>query len=345
MEQELFKKYIPMESSLLEYGFQKEEDFYQYRTNLDDLAFSITIIVSLSGNVKVQVWDQEWNDEYFGFRQEHAGGEFSGTVRNKVENLLMDIRSHCFMMRPFIGNQANRITKLLFEKYQDVPSFEWEDYPGFGVFKNQESKKWYAIIMNIDRSKLNAGTGEFEIVNVKIEDKKIPDLVLKEGIYPAYHMNKKYWISIALDDSLEDEEIMKYIEESYQYTILNSPKKSKGEWIIPANPKYYDVEANFTEGSIQSWKQSSNIQAGDIIYIYIGAPVSSIRFQCLVLKTDIPFSYKDSNVQMKKLIEVKVLKKYERGICTFQTLKKYGVNAVRGPRYMPKELSEFLSKQ
>ena len=40
-----------------------------------------------------------------------------------------------------------------------------------------------------------------------------------EGIYEAYHMNKKSWVSIVLNDTVSDEIIIKLIDNSY--SLLN----------------------------------------------------------------------------------------------------------------------------
>ena len=45
--------------------------------------------------------------------------------------------------------------------------------------------------------------------------------------YKAYHMNKKKWISIILDETLSDEDIFKYIDESYQLTQTIHTKTKK----------------------------------------------------------------------------------------------------------------------
>lgn len=38
-----------------------------------------------------------------------------------------------------------------------------------------------------------------EIVNLKCEPDLIPNLIRESGIYPAYHMNKKHWISVDIE--------------------------------------------------------------------------------------------------------------------------------------------------
>ena len=41
------------------------------------------------------------------------------------------------------------------------------------------------------------------------------------------------------------------------------------EWIIPCNLKYYDVVGAFGKFDRLNWKQSTNIEVGDIVYVYI----------------------------------------------------------------------------
>ena len=39
-----------------------------------------------------------------------------------------------------------------------------------------------------------------------------------DAVLPAYHMNKKHWITIVIDGSMEDKEIKRFIAESYDLT-------------------------------------------------------------------------------------------------------------------------------
>ena len=59
-----------------------------------------------------------------------------------------------------------------------------------------------------------AETGE--IINVKVEPNELAELLELRGYYPAYHMSKKSWTSIILDDTLPDEEIRARLRESYR---------------------------------------------------------------------------------------------------------------------------------
>ena len=98
--------------------------------------------------------------------------------------------------------------------------------------------------MNIDKSKiLQTETGEVEVLNIKLDDNVSKALQIK-GVYSPYHSSKKNWVSIILDNTLSDEKIMELVDLSYDISNI------KGEWIIPANPKYYDIINAFSEKNV-----------------------------------------------------------------------------------------------
>ncbi len=72
--------------------------------------------------------------------------------------------------------------------------------------------------MNININKIDKGNKEVEILNVKLDEKEISTLLSQKGFYKAYHMNKKNWLTILLDDTIEDIKIMKLIEKSHRFT-------------------------------------------------------------------------------------------------------------------------------
>ena len=101
--------------------------------------------------------------------------------------------------------------------YQVKLEFLWEKYPDYGVFRNPISKKWFGIIMNVDWNKLDAEKqGEIEILNIRVGD--VSSYLENKGVYEAYYMSKKYWISVILNDTISDEELLDWISISYQST-------------------------------------------------------------------------------------------------------------------------------
>ena len=184
--------------------------------------------------------------------------------------------------------------------------------------------------MNIFSNKLNKEIGEIEIVNIKLNEDKIMNLLKKEGFYKAYHMNKKDWISIILNDTIEDKEIFSLIDESYE--IINDNE----EWIVPANPKYYDILNCFNNTNEIIWKQSSNIHINDIIYLYVAAPYSKIMYKCRAVEVNIPYSYKDSNIKINSIMRLKLIEDLKEENYSFEYLNRLGIKSIRGPRKIKK---------
>jgi predicted DNA-binding protein (MmcQ/YjbR family) len=56
------------------------------------------------------------------------------------------------------------------------------------------------------------------VLNVKLKPEEIRQLIGIEGYELAYHMNKKYWLSILLDETRNDKEILSSIRKSYSLT-------------------------------------------------------------------------------------------------------------------------------
>lgn len=219
IEEEIFKKSKISEEKLMEFGFGKQDNKYIYSKNILDNKFRIDIYVQ-KGNIAGKVFDNNINEEYTNFRINSIKGDFVGKVREQFINLLNDIKEKCTINSPFIFEQSNRIAKYIKENYNDDPIFKWDKFPGYAIFKNDDTNKWYGIIMNLDKSKLDKKThSEVEIIDIKLNPDKIQKLIDYKGFFPAYHMNKTNWICILLDDTIKDEEVMSLIDESYKYSL------------------------------------------------------------------------------------------------------------------------------
>lgn len=236
------------------------------------------------------------------------------------------------------------------KKYQCTPDYPWKGSPEHAVFRHADNKKWYGLVVDIPRSRLGlSGEARVDVLNVKVKDAFFADvLVQREGYFPGYHMNHRNWISILLDGTVPFEEICGMLDDSYLATASKQRKQKvrpPKEWLIPANPKYYDIVHAFDDADIIDWKQSSAMKAGDTVYLYVGAPVSAILYKCRVTEADIPYSYQDENLTIQTAMKLKLLKRYEPERFPFESLKKeYGIYAVRGPRGIPNSLSAALRR-
>ena len=85
------------------------------------------------------------------------------------------------------------------------------------VYNVKENGKWYALMMEIPFSKLGITSDEIALtLNVKIPPEEKEILLQEEGVFEAYHMNKKHWISIALNVCKDEAFIKRCIENSYK---------------------------------------------------------------------------------------------------------------------------------
>lgn len=92
--------------------------------------------------------------------------------------------------------------------------FEKTEAIGFMV---EDKGKWYGLMMEVPLQKLGVpSNADALILNVKIHPEDKERLLSTDGIYEAYHMNKKHWISIALNVCTDDALIKECICTSYK---------------------------------------------------------------------------------------------------------------------------------
>jgi len=241
------------------------------------------------------------------------------------------------------------ILKYALEKYETIPDHPWMSLPEYVVLRHKDNKKWYGLIMDLPKEKLGlAGQDHIDILNIKCDSNMIGSLLMQKGFLPAYHMNRENWITILLDGSADKEMIFSLLEMSYELTASKKRKKPSSsrntEWIVPANPKYYDLEKAFSESDTILWKQSTNIRIGDIIYLYVAAPYSAILYKCKAEEVDIPYDYDDGKINMSHVMKISLQYRFGQEQLNLDTLKEYGVSAVRGPRSVPNRLSHKIHK-
>ncbi len=132
------------------------------------------------------------------------------------------------------------------------------------------------------------------------------------------------------------EEYIKLLEDikenCFQYT------KKKNYWVVPASVTRYDVISHFENYDTITWRQRADIKLQDIVYIYIGSPISSIMFQCEAIKVNFVGEHQNT-------MELKLIEKYEAGIYSLEKLKNYDLRAIRGTRRMPEKALDFLNRK
>ena len=211
-----FDKYSFQPDKAQAYGFKKMDGIFEYQCPVLSGSFFLKMWIKAQ-EVSFKVYDQDTGDEYIQIHLEQLQGHFVGQVREVCQETLAAIRQSCFEVEDFLYPQAKRLMNYISQRFQGRIEYLWERSPDSGAIRHRDTLKWYGVFMAIDWEKLDAGkSGNIEVLNVKTN--QAADLTHEKGIYPAFHMNKKYWVSIPLDNTLADEELFALVDRSWQLT-------------------------------------------------------------------------------------------------------------------------------
>ena len=213
---EIFRAYRFNSKKAKEYGFVENQGVWTFSSTILQGDFLMIVTVE-DGVLALQVYDQETGDLYPQVHMESMRGTFVGSVREACLEVLYDIRKACFEVQEFLCTQTKRIMTHVQENYEDQLEYLWEKSPDTAVLRHDDNQKWYAVLMKISWEKLDKSReGQVEVVNLGHD--QVADLLVEKGIYPAFHMNKRYWISLPLDDTLSDEQVLELFERSWFLT-------------------------------------------------------------------------------------------------------------------------------
>lgn len=240
-----------------------------------------------------------------------------------------------------------KIQKKIEKKYGTAPEYLWKRSPSHAIYRHADNRKWFALIGTVSYHTIGMEqAGYVDIINVRCDPDMAGILWQQEGIFPGYHMNHRSWITLLLDGTVPEQQIMSLLDESFCSTdsaAKNRSGKRITQWLIPANPKFFDVDAAFDKEDIIIWKQSSNIQVGDTVYMYVAAPFSAIRYKCRAVEVNIPYAYQDDHLQIRNVMRIQKLMKYDQAPVGRDILKEHGVLYVRGPRSIPASLVHAIA--
>lgn len=126
------------------------------------------------------------------------------------------------------------------------------------------------------------------------------------------------------------------------------------EWIISGNPKEYRVIEAFRELRKLDWRQSkkANINAGDIVYVFVSEGIWAIRFKCRVNKTNIEVPDIDDHEYVLKersggsadrYMELELMEEYDGEEYSKDELKKHGFGkSPQNPVRMPASVKDYM---
>ena len=110
--------------------------------------------------------------------------------------------------------------------YHTSPDYPFEDDFETAVFRHENNRKWFAIVMQVSRRKFGLDSDEIiDVVNLKLPTEMFGSFGKTDGVYPAYHMNKLHWISVLLPDAPND--VVHFLLNASFEATKSSNKRSK----------------------------------------------------------------------------------------------------------------------
>lgn len=200
---------------LAEYGFKLSKRGYLYKTELLDGQFVLNVNIDNDGNLSTETIEKDTGDLYT-LHLTYSEGSFVGQIRDEYNSVLKDIAENCYEMEIFKYEYSYKVIDYIKAKYNDDVEYLWEKFPDNAIARRKDNKKWYLAILTVGKDKLGFDSKEnVEVIDLRAKSEEIQSMIKDSSIYPGYHMNKKHWISIILDGSVNLEEIYKRIDESY----------------------------------------------------------------------------------------------------------------------------------
>ncbi len=119
----------------------------------------------------------------------------------------------------------DRVIQYAIEQQGAEPEHLWAKYPNYVVLRRPGSRKWYALFMDVERRKLGLpGEGTVDVLDIRCDPLLAGSLRDSKGFLPAYHMNKDHWLTVLLDGTVSEEEIVSLLDMSYGLAGGNKPR-------------------------------------------------------------------------------------------------------------------------
>ena len=111
------------------------------------------------------------------------------------------------------------IEKHMLKAFGCAPDYPWFRFPNYAVYRHKDSRKWFAVVMDVSKRKFGFDAEEtVEVMNVKCEEILVDSLLSQNGVFPAYHMSKGTWVSVWLDGSVPPKNLKWLIDMSFDLT-------------------------------------------------------------------------------------------------------------------------------
>ena len=201
---------LPQKDKLLAFGFSEADGRLVLKKEIAGGQFYAEIKLS-DKNLSADVFETATGEKYVLFNVASAQGAFVGQIRSEVQNVIEEIRAKCFISQD-IKEKYLDFLHSYFNAPGDTP---WEEQgDNSSTVYRCPNNKWFALLMQIKFKNLGFESDEpVWAVNLKAEN--VETITDKKSIFPAYHMNKKYWITVLLTAITDFDKLCELTKKSY----------------------------------------------------------------------------------------------------------------------------------
>lgn len=219
--EQIYKNRKFNENKALQFGFKKNGDYFCFNKEILDGQFLIGLKIYNNNQIYADVIEISTGEPYTLFLVDNAVGEFVGKIRMEYEKFLKEVSKECFDDNIYKSETSKKVIKFIKDKYKDDLEFLWEKSSS-AIVRRKDNKKWYAVFQIVSKRKIGIESDEIvELLGLRASADLIPDLIDNKFIFKGFHMNKKNWISICLDGSVNENSIFKMIDESYDLAKIS----------------------------------------------------------------------------------------------------------------------------
>ena len=192
------------------YGFEDKDGVYTLKKPLKEDGFYLVATVT-DERFEFDVYEEP-GELYLPFGVRGMEGGFVGAIRAQADEAVADILKACFVL----ADVKALLLAYLSDRYGTVPQSPWGEHEELYTLNTNRSGKWYGLFMRIPYRSLGVGKeGKINVLNLKAKPDDIPKLIDDRHFFPAYHMNKKHWLSVLLDRDTDIEKVKRLLDDSY----------------------------------------------------------------------------------------------------------------------------------
>lgn len=194
---------------LVLYGFCFENETYVLTKDVPDTDFYVKVGISKKA-ITATVYEKATDEKYVLIDVPTANGAFVSELRNSVCRLMNEVFENCFDLT----DVKTKYTEFIAKEFGVASENPWNDE---ATVYRCANKKWFALLMEVPFAKFGyASLEKVWCVNVKADSEKIKNLIDNKTVFPAYHMNKKHWVTVLLTGVTDFEKLCSLTKRSFE---------------------------------------------------------------------------------------------------------------------------------